>query len=101
MDWFYNKTIQIVIDSAGTMDNGVYRKGEETTKRITCDVQPSGLSRSSADYADYVVSDYTVYCDPDIMIKQGREVIYNGNRYKIVKLVDWDSYYILYIKAVS
>ena len=65
MEWFYNDTIQAVISTPGKMESGIYRNGEETTKSISCDVQPSGLSRTNASYGVYLTSDYTVFCDPD------------------------------------
>lgn len=101
MEWFYKDTIQAVISTPGKMEGGIYRNGEETTKSISCDVQPSGLSRTNASYGVYLTSDYTVFCDPDSDLKKGMKVIYKSKRYEIIKLVDWDDYYILYIEAVG
>ena len=101
MEWFYKDTIQAVISTPGKMEGGIYRNGEETTKSISCDVQPSGLSRTNASYGVYLTSDYTVFCDLDSDLKKGMKVIYKSKRYEIIKLVDWDDYYILYIEAVG
>lgn len=107
MDWlndfaeFLNGTITLLTELPGEMRHGVYYKGETTQKDIVCNVQPSGRNRIVTDYGEYLDAEYTVYCAPDTDIKEGKEVLYKGTEYTIEKLVDWDSYYILYIKAVG
>lgn len=101
MDWFYDKTITLLINTVGEMVNGVYVKGAPIEKQIACDVQPSSRSETYAGYGFFADSQYTVYCDVDTDIKEGKTVKYNGVEYSIMKLVDWDDYYILYLKAVD
>ncbi len=92
--------ITLVSESAGEMVNGVYQQGEKTQKQIECNVQPSSRSKSYGDYGYYIDAEYQVYCYVDTDIKEGMTAIYNGSEYSIVKLVDWNDYYILYLKAV-
>lgn len=99
-DW-YTKTITLKTFAEGEMLHGVYIKGKEILKDIMCDVQPTNYKQFYSEYGYSIDSEYTVFCDVDTDLKAGEIVIYNNNDYSIDKLVDWDDYYILYLKAVQ
>lgn len=92
--------ITLNIDAAGEMVKGVYKEGEPTQKKIKCNVQPSSREMTYGEYGFYIEAEYKVFCYADMDIKEGSTVIYKGAEYKITKLVDWNDYYILYLKAV-
>lgn len=99
-DW-YTKVITLKTFSEGEMLHGVYIKGNEITKDIQCDVQPTNKQQVYSDYGYSIDSEYTVFCDVDTELKAGATVTYKNNDYTIEKLVDWDDYYILFLKAVQ
>lgn len=97
---FYNKQITLISETAGDMVGGRYKKGETTSKTIDCDVQPADRTKTYSEYGFVTEAAYTVFCDPDKDITEGKTVTYNEVDYTIEKLIDWDDYYILYLKAV-
>lgn len=99
-DW-YTKTITLKTFAEGEMLHGVYIKGKEILKDIKCDVQPISNEQIYSDYGYVLDCSYKAFCDVDTDLKAGATVIYNNNDYSIEKIVDWDDYYILYLKAVQ
>ena len=97
---FYNKQLTLFIPDDGSMNGGRYQKGEPKEKNIDCDVQPTDHSRTYAEHGVVIESQYTVFCNVDTDIKVGMTVKYKDDEYTIIKLVDWDDYYILYLKEV-
>lgn len=100
-EFFYNSKITLLKESAGEMYHGIYTEGATTQKEIICDVQPSSRQQTLTEYGEYIEAEYRVFCDVDTDIKVGMKVLYNGTEYTIENLTDWETYYILVIKAVG
>lgn len=103
MDWFYDKQVTFTIRKDGGLDEstGLFKKGETETFSIPCDVQPVSRGKNFDEIGALIDAEYTIYCDPNALINEHLTVTYNGNDYTILKIVDWDSYLIIYIKAVG
>lgn len=97
---FYNKQITLISESAGEMVGGRYKQGEPTTKTINCDVQPVDHIQTYSEYGYVTEAQYKVFCDADPDIQEGKNVVYKDVNYSIEKLIDWEDYYIFYLKAV-
>lgn len=80
---------------------GLYNKGETETFSIPCDVQPTGHGKNFDDAGALIDAEYTIFCDPNDSINEHLTVTYKGDDYTILKIVDWDDYLIIYIKAVD
>ncbi len=93
--------ITLIEETSGTMQSGVYVEGVPVETPIPCSVQPQSRSLTKAEYGFFVEAEYQVFCYPNPAIKEGMKVIYNDTEYEILKKVDWDAYYILYLKAVG
>lgn len=93
---FYDKEIKILKDTGYLDDNGLWVKGElSTIKTIECDVQPYSRELAYRDYSFEEDVKYRVFCDVDEDLKLGLQIKYNNEIYKIVKIVDWDDFYIV------
>lgn len=100
--FFHTQEITLVSEAEGKLYHGTYVEGEKTpNKVIACNVQPSGREQFYKEYGYYIEVQYTAFCDVDTDIKEGATVLYEGVEYTIKKLVDWHSYYILYLGAVD
>lgn len=93
--------ITLITETSGTMHRGVYQDGEPIRKVIKCNVQPSTRELTKAEYGYFIDAEYRVFCYVDTDIKEGMTVDYKNTEYTIEKLIDWNSYYILYLKAVG
>ncbi|MEA4926307.1 MAG: hypothetical protein VB084_13475 [Syntrophomonadaceae bacterium] len=92
---FYDKIINLLTITEGYIDDwGIYHEGTESVlKIIPCDIQPysSELLYREYGYQDQVTK--RVFCDIDENIQNGMNVSdKNGNRFKIVKVIEWDDY---------
>jgi c-di-AMP phosphodiesterase-like protein len=94
-NWFYDKQIQVIGQGEGYLDDsGIWHNGTETVvKTISCDIQPYTKELAYKDYGFTVDCTKRVFCEVDSTLQNGITVQYNGERYKIVKLIDWDNYY--------
>ncbi|MCI1964520.1 MAG: hypothetical protein LKJ17_00055 [Oscillospiraceae bacterium] len=94
-EWFYSKEIKAMGQGEGYLDDsGIWHNGTETAiKTIPCDVQPYTKELAYKDYGFTVDCTKRVFCEVDSTLQNGITVQYNGERYKIVKLIDWDNYY--------
>lgn len=92
---FYNKTIELLGFTEGYVDdNGIYIKGTETTlKTIECDVQPYSSQLLYQDYGYQEQCTKRVFLEPDNDFMVGKKIRYNGKLFKIVRVIEWDSYY--------
>ena len=93
---FYDKEISILSDTGFLDENGLWVKGvNETVKTIECDVQPYSRELAYRDYSFEEDVKYRVFVEPDETIKLGAKVEYKDTIYNIVKIIDWDDYFIL------
>lgn len=101
-NYFYNKEIILLAETEGYLHHGVLVEGVLTeTKTINCDVQPANREQIYKDYGYYIDCKYRVFSDVDTDIKLGAKVKYKDNTYKIVKVIEWDSYYDIFIDEVT
>jgi hypothetical protein len=91
---FYNKEIEILQTTPGTIDDdGIYHAGEDSTlKTISCDVQPYSRDRLYRDYGFDEDVKFRVFSDIHTDIRNGVKVEYQGDEYKIVKVICWDDF---------
>lgn len=76
-----------------TDDMGISKPGEERFLRtIACDVQPYSKDRLYRDYGYQDEVKYRVFSDPAPEVKPGRIATYKGKDYRIVRVIEWDSY---------
>ena len=98
MSWFYNKQISLMGESGGYMYHGSWVDGTpEVLKTITCDVQPANREEIYKQYGFYIECSQRIFCDIDNALKTGSIVEYAGEKYKIVKIVNWDDYLDIFI----
>lgn len=102
MDFFYNKEITLMEQTAGHKDkNGIWVKGElSPIKTIFCDVQPASKEQIYKDYGYSIDCTKRVFCNADNTIKTGNIVQYQNTNYTIVKIIEWDDYYDMFLKEV-
>lgn len=101
--WWYDKSITFIKQVSNLNDSGFFGKSETENITVPCDVQPLNLSRDAVEYDDagkVIEADLRVFCDPDSFINTNCKAVYNGVTYEIVKISDWDDYYIIFIKGV-
>ena len=102
MGWFYNKSITLMGETDGHMDRGVWVKGTPIeVKTISCDVQPASREQIYKDYGYYIECSQRVFCDVDNDFKAGSLVKYDGEQYKIAKVVKWDTFMDIFIQNVD
>ena len=102
MDWFYDKIITITTNtSVYDAETGLFDNAENVTLTIPCDIQPLDTKIDVDNLGKLIDAEYKIYCDPNNNINTKCNVTYKGNDYNLVKITDWDDYYILYIKAVT
>ena len=89
----------LVSESSGELYHGVLQKGETTEKTIKCNVQPSSREQTYSEFGYFVDAEYRAFCYADTDIQEGKKAIYKGAEYDIPKIVDWNDYYIVYLKA--
>lgn len=102
-DFFYDKSIVLMTLSEGHKDsNGIWIKGELTPlKTILCDVQPASRELIFKDYGFNIDCTKRIFCDVDNDLKTGGVIKYKDINYTIVKLVEWDDYYDMFVKEVD
>lgn len=93
---FYDKEITIMEDSGYLNDSGRWVEGGLTTvKTIECDVQPYSSELAYKDYGYDKDVKYRVFVDPEPLIELGSVIEYMNEQYNVVKIVDWDDYWII------
>lgn len=92
---FYNKEIDILTIGEGYLDeDGIYHEGTETLlKSISCDVQPYSKDRLYRDYGFNEEVKFRVFSDIDPAIKNGVKINYKGEKFKIVRVIEWDNFF--------
>lgn len=103
MDWFYTKELTLKKrNSTLDDDSGFYVKNKtESSKTIICDVQPIDVTKDFDEAGKLIDAQYKVYCDIDSFITTNCRVIYHDTEYMIKKIIEWDDYLNLFIKAVK
>ncbi len=97
MGWFYTKYITL-LKQTGYMYHGSWVDGEyKDYKQIECDVQPSNRELVYKEYGYYIDCSKRVFCDK-CELKEGDYIKYRDNIYKVVKLIEWDDYFDIFIK---
>lgn len=91
---FYTKKIYLLEEVPGYVDDyGVYHEaGEEIKKSIKCDVQPYSTERLYRDYGYNDKVTQRVFCDKDEDIKTGIKCLYQGKKYVVTRVIEWDDY---------
>lgn len=102
MDWFYDKQITFG-KSISEYDASTGLYSDDTTGIITvaCDVQPLNTKTDLDETGKLIDANYKVFCDSSDFITADCAVTYRDTDYSIVKVIDWDDYFIVYIKAVK
>lgn len=106
MDWFYDYSIKISNKSysGGCFIDGVYSAANNdavvSSFTVDCDVQPVDTSSVDADAGVVIDAKYKVFMDKNSNVFNTSCIVYNDVEYRIVKIITWDDYMILYIKAV-
>ena len=103
MNWFYDKQVTFQCVRSGKIgDDGLYNANETIeTLTVNCDVQPVSHDDLVDDSGQYLDAQYKVYCDADSFIKGCSTLIYKDVAYSIKQVIDWDDYFIVFIKAVG
>lgn len=106
MAWFYDSSIEICNKSYSDdcFIDGVFSsaKNAEVVDRfnVKCDIQPVDTSTVDSDAGILVDAQYKVYMDINNDVFNTSIVIFEGNEYSIAKIIKWNDYMILFIKAV-
>lgn len=101
MNWFYNKTITFRKDvNTYNEDTGMYAHTENETITVCCDVQPLDTKTDLDETGKLINAQYKVFCDSNTFITLDCIVHYDGAQYQVVKITNWDDYYIVYLLAV-
>lgn len=92
MDWFYDKSVTVLEETNGHLYHGSWVEGELSQKeQFSCDVQPANREQIYKDYGYYIDCSIRIFCDL-VDLRIGNIVEYAGQRYKVVKVIQWDDY---------
>lgn len=91
---FYNKTINIYVNSQPSVDDyGIVHKGElELVDTLLVDVQPIDKLRSQKEYGVDINVSWRIFSPLNQYIIDGAYVEYKGKMYKILNVIEWDDY---------
>ena len=91
---FYNKTINIYIDSEPSVDMyGIVRNGElELVDTLLVDVQPVNKLLTQKDFGIDVDVKYRIFSELNEHILDGSYVEYKGSMYRVLSIIEWDDY---------
>lgn len=90
--WFYNKAVMVFSLTGGKLYHGSWIEGELIEKvRLVCDVQPANRELIFKEYGYYIDCSIRIFCDL-CGLQVGDIAEYDGQRYKIVKVIKWDDY---------
>lgn len=93
---FYYSEIELYETTEGyTDDMGIYQPGQDSyLKTILCDVQPYSRDRFYRDYGYDEEVKFRVFSDPCPDVNTGNIAVYKGDNYKIIRVLEWDDYYV-------
>jgi len=101
IDWFYDKNVTFKCDDGYIDNDGNYITNQTGELTVACDVQPMDIEVVIKDkMGGFISAEYKVFCDANELIKDCNIAIYNDKEYEIIKITDWDDFYIVYLKAV-
>jgi hypothetical protein len=91
---FYNKTINIYIDSEPFVDDyGIVHKGElELVDILLVDVQPIDRLKSQKEYGIDTKISWRIFSPLNQHIIDGAYVEYKGKMYRVLNVIEWDDY---------
>lgn len=91
---FYNKTINIYIDSEPFVDDyGIVHKGElELVDTLLVDVQPIDRLKSQKEYGIDTKVSWRIFSPLNQHIIDGAYVEYKGKMYRVLNVIEWDDY---------
>ena len=91
---FYNKTINIYIDSEPFVDDyGIVHKGElELVDTLLVDVQPIDRLKSQKEYGIDTKISWRIFSPLNQHIIDGAYVEYKGKMYRVLNVIEWDDY---------
>lgn len=90
----YDKEIKVLTEEEGyTDDYGIWHDGEkQIVKTIYGDVQPYSSELLYKDYGFRVQCTKRVFCDVDSGIHEGTLLEIKEVEYKVMKIIEWNSY---------
>lgn len=91
---FYNKTINIYIDSEPFVDDyGIVHKGKlELVDTLLVDVQPIDRLKSQKEYGIDTKVSWRIFSPLNQHIIDGAYVEYKGKMYRVLNVIEWDDY---------
>ena len=91
---FYNTKIEILKSEQGIVDDyGIYQDGDESVvDTIYGDLQPYSSDLVYKDYGYRVECTNRIYCDPNDYITAGSSLNINSKKFKVTKMIVWDTY---------
>ena len=101
IQWYYDKQITIR-KKANTYDDvtGMYSRTGSDTITVNCNVQSLDTKIDLDEHGKLINAEYKIFCDSNSFIDDTCVVTYKDKDYKVVKITDWDYYYVVYIRAV-
>lgn len=93
-NYFYNKTIELYSSGDDVRNDAgiVITSAPLYIKNIECDIQPYSKDLLYKNYGYQVDCTKRVFCEIDNDVKLGCIIKYNSINYKIVKIIEWDTY---------
>lgn len=91
---FYNKTINIYIESEPSVDTfGIARKGElELVGTLLVDVQPVNKLLIQKEFGIDKDIKYRIFSELNEHISDGCCIEYKGSMYRVLNVIEWDDY---------
>lgn len=91
---FYNKTINIYIESEPSVDEyGIAHKGElKLVDTLLVDVQPVNKLLIQKEFGIDKNIKYRIFSELNEYILDGSYVEYKGSMYRVLEIIEWDDY---------
>lgn len=99
--WFYNKKIDIYEYKPYVDEHHVKREKYEKMQTIDTDIQPYSKDKVQKEYGYDIECTNRMFCDIDEDIKENMVVLYNGDTYRVKKIIKWDDYFDIILNAES
>lgn len=90
---FYNKEVKLYELQAIENEWGVVEEEKYVfVKTIMVDVQPCSQEKLNREYGYDLKATKRMFCDIDDSITESTLIVYRGQPYNVVKIIDWDDY---------